>query len=167
MKKLFVAAICACAFLSGCATANQLNQIRIGMTKDQVVAVLGTPDSTSSQANMVYYTYYLTTDSGYGRDQPYLIRFVDDKVESFGRFLQLYDAYNRPAVGAAQASTPSPTGMMAPYLPGGTTPVTIIRQAPPVDLATEIRKLKELKDAGALTEDEFQKAKAKLLSDSK
>jgi hypothetical protein len=57
--------------------------------------------------------------------------------------------------------------MMAPYLPGGTTPVTIIRQAPPVDLATEIRKLKELKDAGALTEDEFQKAKAKLLSDSK
>jgi hypothetical protein len=36
-----------------------------------------------------------------------------------------------------------------------------------VDLATEIRKLKELKDAGALTEDEFQKAKAKLLSDSK
>jgi len=166
MKKLFVAAIFACMLLNGCYTADQLNQIRIGMTKDQVVSILGKPDSTSAQANMTYYTYYLTTNSGYGRDQPYLIRFVDDKVESFGRFLQLYDAYNRPAVGAAQAGMPSPGGMVAPYPLGGTAPATIIRQAPPVDLATEIRRLKELKDAGTLTDDEFQKAKAKLLAGS-
>jgi hypothetical protein len=35
------------------------------------------------------------------------------------------------------------------------------------DLATEIQRLKALKDSGALTEEEFEKAKAKILGDSK
>ena len=142
MNRFAVAAIFTCALLAGCATADKLNQIRIGMSKDQVVAIMGAPDSTSAQANMEYYTYYLENDSRYGGNQPYMIRFVDNKVESFGRFIQLYDAYTRP-------------------------PATNIRQAPTVDLVSEIQKLKKLKDAGVLTEDEFQKAKAKLLSDSK
>jgi hypothetical protein len=149
MNKFIVAAIFAGALLTGCATADKLNQIHVGMAKDQVVSILGAPDSTSATANMEYFTYYLIGDSTYGRDQPYMIRFVDNKVESFGRFLQLYDAYNRPAVRS--------------YPSGTTAPVATIRQAAPVDLATEIQRLQHLKDAGALTEDEFQKAKATLL----
>jgi hypothetical protein len=138
------------------------------MTKDQVISIMGKPDSTSAQANIEYYTYYLTTDAraGYGIDQPYLIRFVDNKVESFGRFSQLYDAYNRPAMGTAQVVMPAPTGTMTPYGPGIVPPVPIIPQSPTVDLASEILKLKQLRDTGVLTEDEFQKAKAKLLSTS-
>jgi hypothetical protein len=168
MNKFFVAAIFAGALLTGCATSSEtLNQIHIGMTKAQVISILGTPDSTSAQANMEYFTYYLTTNTGsYYRDQPYMIRFVDEKVESFGRFLQLYDAYNRPAVGTAQAGMPAPMGAVGPY-PLGTTAPVIVHQATPVDLATEIQRLEHLKEAGVMTDDEFQKAKAKLLSDTK
>src|SRR5580693_7287835 len=52
--------------LAGCATAEKLNDVRIGMTKDQVIALLGTPDSTSAQANVEYLTYYLENDENYG-----------------------------------------------------------------------------------------------------
>ena len=167
MNRFVAIAIFAGALLTGCATADKLNQIHVGMPKDQVISILGQPDSTSATANMEYFTYYLSNDSGYGRDQPYMVRFVDNKVESFGRFLQLYDAYNRPALGSEPAGMPAPMRTMPPYGPMAPAPVRIIRQAPPLDLAAEILKLKQLKDEGVLTEEEFQKAKAKLLSDSK
>jgi Short C-terminal domain len=57
---------------------------------------------------------------------------VDGRVESYGRFLELFDVYNRPVTHA---------------LPAG-----------------ELQKLKALKDEGALTDQEFQRAKAKLLA---
>ncbi|HTB81099.1 MAG TPA: SHOCT domain-containing protein [Opitutaceae bacterium] len=148
MKPLITAlALFVVALLAGCASAEKLNDIRIGMTKDQVLALLGTPDSTSAQANVEYLTYYLEGDANYGRDRPYMVRVVDGKVESFGRMLQLWDLYNRP-VGSTQNSTTVGTT---------TTP-------PPADLAAQLEKLKALKDQGVLTDEEFQKAKAKLLS---
>lgn len=133
--------------LTGCGyTAEQLNSIRIGMTKDQVIGILGQPDSTSAQANIEYLTYYLTTDNGrvYAGNQPYSVRLVDGKVESFGRFMQLFDIYNRPPAGSA---VNAPT-----WAPNKNT-----------DLANQLLKLKALKDQGALTDEEFQQAKAKLL----
>ncbi|HZP60379.1 MAG TPA: SHOCT domain-containing protein [Opitutaceae bacterium] len=139
------------ALLAGCATADKLNQIQIGMPKSQVVAILGAPDSTSAQANVEYLTYYLEGDPGYGRDRPYMVRVVDGKVESFGRMLQLWDLYNRP-VGSAQNPATLP--------PTGTASVS-------TDLAGQLEKLKALKDQGALTDEEFQKAKDKLLAPQK
>jgi outer membrane protein assembly factor BamE (lipoprotein component of BamABCDE complex) len=136
--------------LAGCATAEKLNDVRIGMTKDQVIALLGTPDSTSAQANVEYLTYYLENDENYGRDRPYMVRVVDGKVESFGRMLQLWDLQNRP-VGGTQ--NPAATG------------TTIAPDS--TDLATQIEKLKALKDQGVLTDEEFQKAKDKLLAPQK
>jgi Short C-terminal domain/SmpA / OmlA family len=133
--------------LTGCYTAEKLNSIHIGMTKDQVTSLLGQPDSTSAQANIEYLTYYLTTDNGrmYGGDQPYSVRLVDGKVESFGRFMQLFDIYNRPPTGSI---VNAPTWA----------------QNNNADLASQLLKLKALKDQGALTDEEFQQAKAKLLS---
>ncbi len=41
------------ALVAGCTTgADKLNTIRIGMTKAEVIAQLGPPDSTSAQANI-------------------------------------------------------------------------------------------------------------------
>ena len=156
------------ALLTGCATAEKLNNIRIGMSKDQVIALLGKPDSTSAQANIEYMTYYLSIDSSYGysREQPYMIRLVEGKVESYGRFAQLYDLYNRP-VGTTGSGQPMTMmgGPMAPYsAPMAPYPV-VTPNAP--DLATSLARLKALKDQGVLTEEEFQKAKQKLLSDQK
>jgi len=135
------------ALLAGCVTAEKLNQVRIGMTKDQVIAILGQPDSTSAQANIEYLTYYLSTDTGYYREIPYSVRLVDGKVESFGRFTQLVDIYNRPIGGGPPQYT---IGV----------PVT----APAADITTQLLRLKALKDQGVLTDEEFQKAKERLLA---
>lgn len=155
MKIANLALLAAALLFAGCMTADKLNSIKIGMTKDQVIALLGTPDSTSAQANVEYMTYYLASDVSYGRDLPYSIRLVDGKVESFGRFAQLTDIYLRPVGGG----TPQ-------YNVGF--PVTV--GTPPAgesDLVGQLQKLKALKDQGALTEEEFQKAKQKLLSEQK
>jgi hypothetical protein len=160
MKKILTAVILLFATLfAGCATADQLNKLRIGMSKDQVVAILGQPNSTSAQANIEYMTYYLSNDSSYGRDQPYMVRLVEGKVESFGRFLQLFDIYNRPVGGNSMGQTITPMG-------GPSVPFSVVRPSAP-DLATSLAKLKTLKDQGALTDEEFQKAKDKLLSEQK
>jgi hypothetical protein len=161
MKKIITAFILLLAALfAGCTTADQLNKLRIGMSKDQVVAVLGQPDSTSAQANIEYMTYYLSNDSSYGRDQPYMVRLVEGKVESFGRFLQLFDIYNRPVGGNSMGQTITPLG-------GPSVPLSVVQPNTPPDLALSLTRLKALKDQGVLTDEEFQKAKAKLLSDQK
>jgi hypothetical protein len=146
-SKITSLAVLVVVLLAGCATAEKLNDVRIGMTKDQVVALLGAPDSTSAQANVEYLTYYLENDENYGRDRPYMVRVVDGKVESFGRMLQLWDLQNRPVGGVPN---PAMTG------------TTTAPAAP--DLADQIEKLKALKDQGVLTDAEFQKAKDKLLA---
>jgi len=163
-KSLLAALLVLGAVLTGCATSEKLNDLRIGMTKDQVLGLFGKPDSTTAQANVEYLTYYLVADAGYGRDQPYLIRLVDGKVESFGRFAQLYDLYNRPVTNA----TPGDTNFPSASMPGAMSPAGMTGPVPGAapgtyDLAGQIQRLKALRDSGALTEDEFQRAKAKLL----
>jgi hypothetical protein len=148
------------ALLAGCATSAALNNLHIGMDRSQVIALLGQPDSTSAQANVEYLTYYLaiSTNEGPARDQPYLVRLVDGKVESFGRLGQLNDLYLRPVTNATPGSANFPQTNMI----GTTTTLAPAVSAGP-DLATEIEKLKALKDQGVLTDQEFQTAKAKLL----
>jgi Short C-terminal domain/SmpA / OmlA family len=153
------------ALLAGCATASKLNDIRVGMTKSDVIAILGTPDSTSAQANVEYLTYYLAADNGsYGReaayvDQPYMVRLVDGKVESFGREFQLFDLYNRPVTNARPGSPNFPAPGVGSALVG--------QPANPTDIASQLERLKALKDQGVLTDDEFQKAKEQVLSGQK
>ena len=160
MKKIFTAIILLLAALfTGCATADKLNKVHIGMTKDQVIALLGQPDSTSAQANIEYMTYYLSNDSSYGGDQPYMVRLVEGKVESFGRAFQLFDIYNRPVGGNSMGQMITPLG-------GPSVPLSVVQPNTP-DLATSLTRLKALKDQGVLTDEEFQRAKQKLLSDQK
>jgi len=146
------------SFLGGCYTASQLNSIRIGMTKDQVTSILGRPDSTSAQSNVEYLTYYLSNEQSY-RDQPYSVRLVDGKVESFGRFMQLFDIYNRPITSARPGDPNFPQS----NLYGG---VAVLPRQQSPDLASQLERLKALKDKGALTDEEFQRSKEKLISGS-
>ena len=94
-----------------------------------------------------------------------MIRLVDGKVESFGRFSELADVYNRPVTNAIPGQPGFPqVGLAAgtAWL-NGTTP----NNAGParMDLAAELVKLKQLRDQGALTDEEYSNAKAKLLSE--
>ena len=129
------------------------------MTKDQVIAALGKSDSMSAQANVEFLTYYLSSQNINGKEQPYVVRLVDGKVESFGRFRQLFDLYTRPVTNAQPGDPNFPQAFSS-----GTT--TAVLSAVP-DLADQIIKLKVLKDQGVLNDAEFQKAKDKLLSDKK
>jgi hypothetical protein len=159
-------AMLATVLLAGCQTSAELNKIHIGMTKMEVQSILGTPDSTSAQANVEYMTYYLSSDAGYGRDQPYMVRLVNGKVESFGRFAQLFDLYNRPVTNATPGQPDFPQlgiSSAAVSLAGAPVAGSPGPAAKP-DLVAELAKLKELRDQGALTDEEFQKAKAKLLA---
>ncbi len=155
----FLALILIGLVLAGCNSADQLNNIRIGMTMDQVTSILGKADSTSAQANVVYLTYYLDSGNLNGREQPYIVRLVDGRVESFGRFRQLFDLYSRPVTSARPGDPNFPQAFGVG--------VTTAAPAAAPDLADQIAKLKALKDQGVLTEAEFERAKAKLLSDQK
>ena len=147
--------------LTGCATSSELNKLQIGMSRQEVLTLLGTPDSTSAQANVEYLTYYLESAAGNGREQPYMVRLVNGRVESFGRFLQLFDLYNRPVTSAkpGDPNFPAAGGMLS-------APMAAPQPAAAPDLVAQIEKLKALHDKGALTDEEFSRAKAKLLDAS-
>jgi hypothetical protein len=171
------------ALLAGCMSSAELNKLQIGMTKDQVIALLGQPDSTSAQANVEYLTYYLeVSDVAYNRysnegEKAYMVRLVDGKVESFGRFLQLFDLYNRPVTNAKPGDPNFPSSSYTPYgqpvaLPYGqpvpAAQMPVVQRAPaPMDIAGQLERLKRLKDQGVLTDEEFQKAKEKILAEQK
>ena len=159
-KIILITALFVGLFTVGCETSAKLNDVRIGMTRDQVVSILGQPDSTSAQANVQYMTYYLDTTSDY-RDRAYMVRLVNGKVESFGRFAQLVDLYNRPVTNATPGQPDFPQLGIGT---AGTPVVNLPAPTPKLDLASQIERLKALKDQGVLTDEEFQKAKAKLLA---
>jgi hypothetical protein len=161
--KLIAVSFLALALLAGCATADKLNDVRIGMSKDQVISLLGKPDSTSAQANIEYLTYYLSNDANYGRDRPYSVRVVDGKVESFGRFTQLFDIYNRPVNG----ETPAMMGGLPSNMPVINTVRSERVFGASNDVASQLQRLKTLKDQGVLTEEEFQKLKQRIIDNPK
>jgi hypothetical protein len=154
---LIVPALIAAGTL-GCADSTALNQIHIGMTRAEIISLLGQPDSTSAQANIEYLTYYLMANSStYERELPYFVRLVDGKVESFGRFASMYDLQNRPVNNGSTTSAPVAAYPMAP------TPAPAAGAAPTADIASQLLRLKQLHDQGVLTDDEFARAKAKVL----
>ncbi|HVS53384.1 MAG TPA: SHOCT domain-containing protein [Opitutaceae bacterium] len=135
----------ALAFAGCVSSSTKLNSVHMGMPRSEVTAVLGAPTTTSTQANVEYLTYYLDNANG-ARDLPYMVRLVDGRVESFGRFIQLLDNDNHPLNRAAM---------------GAIMPHTVN-----TDIVTQLQQLKLLKDQGVLNEDEFQRVKERLLRDN-
>lgn len=146
MKHL-VAVLFTTVLLTGCATANKISGVQLGMTKDEVVRVMGKPASVSAQGGSEYLNYALSEtgdDAFRGWTEPYYVRLVNGKVESYGRTGD-FDSTKTPTVRLESDQT--------------------IRQdrRGSGDLYTELKKLKDLKDSGVITEDEFQAQKKKLL----
>ncbi len=68
---------------AGCATRRMLrrmNQVRLGMTRTEVVEIMGKPFASSARGN-VEYLYY--------RSHKYAVRFEDGTVESYGHMRDL------------------------------------------------------------------------------
>src|SRR3989338_3734096 len=79
--------VCGCATGSAKYPADKMNFLEVGMTRHQVVQILGMPNSTSAIDNTVYLLYML-----HERNHPpdrehteFFVRVVNGKVESFGR----------------------------------------------------------------------------------
>lgn len=71
------------ALLAGCGTASRLNSVQLGMTRDQVVEVAGTPGSTSQMGSTQYLKYQLINDWIF--TDRYYVRLTDGRVDAFGR----------------------------------------------------------------------------------
>lgn len=74
------------AFLLGCAgteSFQRMNNLKIGMTKQEVLEVIGAPNSTSATTNVEYLKYRISTGLFYTDE--YYVRLLDGKVESYGQ----------------------------------------------------------------------------------
>ena len=64
-------------------TRPDFSKIDVGMTKAQVLAILGEPEENKAQASVSYIVYWDCVTSGFTVDK-YFVRFIGGKVESFG-----------------------------------------------------------------------------------
>ena len=71
-------------FVIGCATpSKRLNSLNIGMTKAEVIEILGEPDYTSAVDDVEILTYKLK--SGMILTKVYHVKIMNGKVERFGK----------------------------------------------------------------------------------
>lgn len=76
--------------LEGCiGTSAKLNALSLGMTKAEVIAAMGTPDSVSATGNVEYLTYELASPKEIIADESnlpeYFVQLVGGRVDAYGR----------------------------------------------------------------------------------
>ncbi len=100
-SRWFICAV-ALALFGGC-VSHDTGKLRLGMTKSEVFAVMGRPDSVGAEGRYEYLNFSIPTQSGYRSStfystnnnmsstsysspstQSYVVRLADDVVESFG-----------------------------------------------------------------------------------
>lgn len=148
MRTLFWSLV-VCIAMSACATAEKIGSVRLGMTKQEVIAVMGPPASVSAQGRSEYLNYALseTDDQAFsGVTRPYYVRLIDGRVDSYGRTGD-FDSTKTPTVRLESDQAVKQD----------------VRIKDSGDLYTDLNKLKELKDSGVITEEEFQAQKKRLL----
>jgi hypothetical protein len=88
-KIVILLALCLCMY--GCATpASSINAVHIGMSKTEVIAVMGKPSSVTADGTAEYLNYSLAengVDGAYFTQSktPYEVKLVNGKVVSYGR----------------------------------------------------------------------------------
>ena len=82
IKKIIVLVVTA-FLLVGCGSASKLNRVELGMSQEEVINVVGEPNSTSAAEDLVYLRYNLWTEGFFWED--YFVQIKDDRVEAYGR----------------------------------------------------------------------------------
>jgi hypothetical protein len=89
MKILSILILVSATTLVGCATAHKTNRLSLGMTKQEVISVMGRPTSTASPGNgqeMLRYNLFATGDDAYyGITDEYYVRLINGNVDSYGK----------------------------------------------------------------------------------
>ncbi len=72
---------------SGCATPDTA-KLRMGMTKEQALQVMGKPETIGAEGRYEYLSYRIATGS-YGYGQPYTVRLLDGIIDAYGSGSQI------------------------------------------------------------------------------
>lgn len=73
---------------SGCDNAEKMNRLSVGMTKQEVKSVLGSPKTSSASDGFEYWKFFLADEKqrwvtgGFG---DYMVKFKDGKVVAYGK----------------------------------------------------------------------------------
>jgi len=111
--------------LASCATQDT-NALRLGMTKEEAIHVMGSLDSVSAQGVYEYLNYTIQTQSGYAwTTRPYYVRLLDGRVESYGYMGQFPMFYTFPAANASGDTVQIESITPEPLIPGQETDVTV------------------------------------------
>ena len=73
-----------CLIIAGCATTSKMNKVSIGMTKNEVITIMGNPDSTAGigREETLRYTLYNASVDMY---EEYWVVLQNGKVYKYGR----------------------------------------------------------------------------------
>lgn len=145
MRNLLLLVVAVVLLSSGCVTARVMNQLEPGMHKRLVVAKLGEPASVSAKDGVEYLNYRFPEsdwDWWLSVERFYYVRIIDSKVESFGRQGDFDSTKDPKRVVKVETRASS---------------------AAKEDRLDTLKKLHELRQSGALTEEEYQAQKAKVL----
>ncbi|HFV9214620.1 TPA: outer membrane protein assembly factor BamE [Enterobacter roggenkampii] len=83
MKKVLIVGLF--VLLAGCTTGEKIHNVQVGMTKAQVIAMLGQPDGDAVNGNKEQIQYSNRLASGWGWDKgDYYVTFEDGKVVQYG-----------------------------------------------------------------------------------
>lgn len=144
MKKIFFVTLSLVLF--SCVTTTKLNNVNLGMSKQDVVMVMGKPKSISSQGNIEYMNYLLREEFGMVNPKyDYYVRLVEGEVESYGK-LGDFNSTQNPTINVNNNSN-----------------INTKTTNESTDMYTELKKLKELLDSGIITEEEYNKKKKDIL----
>ena len=142
--------------LLGCAaTPVRMVDLQMGLNRAQVVQIMGSPTSVSSINESEYLNYNLCVNQCAGpipfrEFRPFYVRLINGKVESFGEKGD-FDSTKTPITRVEIDKTERSTTINR----------TPTQEA---DMFAELRKLKELLDAGIITQAEFDARKKLILS---
>lgn len=129
--KITLMTVVLAGLLVSCSTPDT-NALRLGMTKEEAIRVMGQPDSVSADRACDYLNYTLQVHTGYGSmTRPYYVRLVDGRVESFGYIGefgnpgQFRRGHTFPPVNASGDSVQIESITPEPLIPGQQTEVTV------------------------------------------
>ena len=93
MKKRYTLMLATMIALAGCATAPKMDRLSIGMTKQEVLSVMGRPDSTSAPGDGIELLHYKLSPQGGPImniiTEDYFVKTVNGKVVSYGKLREL------------------------------------------------------------------------------
>ena len=101
MKIPYTLILASVMVIAGCANAYKINRLSLGMTKQEVISVMGRPSSTASPGEgqeILRYNLSATDDDAYnGITNEYFVRLINGKVDSYGRMGD-FDSTKNPSL---------------------------------------------------------------------